>query len=186
MRHGLKGKKLNVTSSHRKAMFKNMSVSLIVHEQIKTTLPKARAIRPVLEKLVTKAKRSNDLSTRRYLLAALGSDEAVNKLFNVLAKRYQGRPGGYLRIIKAGNRFGDMADVAYIEFVDRDEYAKGGAKTTNINSDDLNVSIKEDHSSKAIEQAKPKAKATKAPKAIVKAEEVTDKPKKPKTKKVAE
>jgi len=131
MRHGIKGKKLNVTSSHRRAMFRNMSVSVIMHEQIKTTLPKAKAIRPVLEKLVTKAKRSKDLSARRYLLAALGGDDvAVNKLLNVIAKRYEKRPGGYLRIIRAGNRFGDMAEVAYIEFVDRDESAKGyGSKS---------------------------------------------------------
>ena len=127
MRHGVKGKKLNVTAAHRRAMFRNMSVSIIMHEQIKTTLAKARAIRPVLEKLVTKAKRGqNDLSTRRYLLSALCSDEvAVNKLLNVIAKRYEKRPGGYLRIVKAGSRFGDMAEVAYIEFVDRDVSAKG-------------------------------------------------------------
>jgi len=127
MRHGVKGKKLNVTASHRRAMFRNMSVSIIMHEQIKTTLAKARAIRPVLEKLVTKAKRGqNDLSTRRYLLAALcGDDVVVNKLLNVIAKRYENRPGGYLRIIKAGFRFGDMAEVAYVEFVDRDVSAKG-------------------------------------------------------------
>ena len=127
MRHGIKGKKLNVTASHRKAMFRNMSVSIIMHEQIKTTLAKARAIRPVLEKLVTKAKRGqNDLSTRRYLLSALCADDvAVNKLLNVIAKRYENRPGGYLRIVKAGFRFGDMAEVAYVEFVDRDVTAKG-------------------------------------------------------------
>jgi large subunit ribosomal protein L17 len=138
MRHGIKGKKLNVTAAHRRAMFRNMSVSIIMHEQIKTTLAKAKAIRPVLEKLVTKAKRGqNDLSTRRYLLSSLcGDDIAVNKLLNVIAQRYKDRPGGYLRIVKAGFRFGDMAEVAYIEFVDRDLSAKGfGAQNAKEHDD---------------------------------------------------
>lgn len=139
MRHGVKGKKLNVTAAHRRAMFRNMSVSIIMHEQIKTTLAKARAIRPVLEKLVTKAKRGQgDLSTKRYLLSYLCGDEvAVNKLLNVIAKRYEKRPGGYLRIVKAGFRFGDMAEVAYIEFVDRDVSAKGfGSKEAKAHNNE--------------------------------------------------
>ena len=153
MRHGIKGKKLNVTSSHRKAMFKNMSVSLIMNEQIRTTLPKAKAIRPVLEKLVTKAKRSTDLNARRYLIAALYDQVAVNKLFDVIAKRYEDRKGGYLRIIKAGRRFGDMAEMAYIEFVDRDESAKGYNSIKSLEAV-ADVSLKEDVASKKVKEPK--------------------------------
>ena len=124
MRHKLKGRKLNRTSSHRKSMFANMAVSLIMHEQIQTTLPKAKEIRPYLEILVTKAKRS-DLATRRGLISKIKDLEAVEKLIAILGPRYKERPGGYLRIIKAGWRHGDMAPMAYIEFVDRDVKAKG-------------------------------------------------------------
>ena len=124
MRHKLKGRKLNRTSSHRKSMFANMAVSLIMHEQIQTTLPKAKEIRPYLEVLVTKAKRS-DLATRRGLIAKIKDLAAVEKLIAILGPRYKERPGGYLRIIKAGWRHGDMAPMAYIEFVDRDVKAKG-------------------------------------------------------------
>lgn len=124
MRHKLKGRKLNRTSSHRKSMLANMAVSLIMHEQINTTVPKAKEIRPYLEVLVTKAKRSN-LATRRGLIARIKDLTAVEKLVSVLGPRYKERPGGYLRIIKAGFRHGDMAPMAYIEFVDRDVNAKG-------------------------------------------------------------
>jgi len=124
MRHGIKAKKLNRTSSHRKAMLANMAVSLVLHEQIVTTLPKAKLLRPVVEKLVTLGKQG-DLAARRRLLSIVKSDLAVTKLIDVLAKRYTERLGGYLRIMKAGFRHGDMAPVAVIEFVDRDVDAKG-------------------------------------------------------------
>jgi large subunit ribosomal protein L17 len=124
MRHKLKGRKLNRTSSHRKSMLANMAVSLIMHEQIKTTVPKAKELRPYVEILVTKA-RKGDLASRRGLIARIKDKVAVEKLMDALAPRYKERPGGYLRIIKAGFRHGDMAPVAYIEFVDRDVSAKG-------------------------------------------------------------
>ncbi|MFV9876150.1 MAG: 50S ribosomal protein L17 [Rickettsiales endosymbiont of Dermacentor nuttalli] len=130
MRHRLKGRKLNRTTAHRNAMFSNMAVSLIKHEQITTTLPKAKDLRPIVEKLVT-ISRKNDLATRRYLLKILKSKVAVDKLLETLASRYMNRKGGYLRIIKAGFRFGDMAPRAIIEFVDRDINAKGSFDTPN-------------------------------------------------------
>lgn len=124
MRHGIKGRKLNRNSSHRRSLFANMAEALIKHEQIETTLPKAKELRPIVEKLVTLAKRG-DLHARRQALAFLYDKEIVKKLFDVLAKRYQSRNGGYLRIIKAGFRYGDAAPVAIIEFVDRDVKEKG-------------------------------------------------------------
>ncbi|MDF2965567.1 MAG: rplQ [Rickettsiaceae bacterium] len=124
MRHNLKGRKLNVTSSHRKAMFANMAVALIMHEQIKTTLPKAKELRPYVERLITIAKKG-DLAARRKLISVIKDQIAAEKLISVLATRYKVRNGGYTRIIKAGFRFGDMASVAYIEFVERDVSAKG-------------------------------------------------------------
>lgn len=124
MRHKIKGRKLNRSSTHRKAMLANMAVSLIMHEQIKTTLPKAKELRPYVEVLVTKARRG-DLAARRRLISRIKDKVAVEKLMTVLGPRYKKRNGGYLRIVKAGFRHGDMAPVAYIEFVDRDEKAKG-------------------------------------------------------------
>ncbi|NDB83575.1 MAG: 50S ribosomal protein L17 [Alphaproteobacteria bacterium] len=124
MRHNIKGRKLNRTSSHRKALFANMAVALITHEQIKTTLPKAKELRRYVEKLVTSA-RSFSLHARRMLIATIRDTVAVKKLFSVLAPRYLKRPGGYTRIIKCGFRHGDVAPVAYIEFVDRDVTNKG-------------------------------------------------------------
>jgi large subunit ribosomal protein L17 len=124
MRHNLKGRKLNVTSSHRKAMFANMAVALIMHEQIKTTLPKAKELRPYVERLVTIAKKG-DLSARRRIISIIKDIKAADKLISILGTRYKVRNGGYTRIIKAGFRFGDMASVAYIEFVERDITAKG-------------------------------------------------------------
>lgn len=124
MRHKLKGRKLNRTSSHRKAMFANMAVALIMNEQIKTTLPKAKDLRPYVETLVTAA-RKGDLAARRKIISVIKDHGAAEKLMSVLAKRYEQRPGGYLRIVKAGFRYGDMAPMSYIEFVDRDESAKG-------------------------------------------------------------
>ena len=124
MRHGLSGRKLGVTSSHRAAMFRNMAVALIKHEQITTTLPKAKELRPVTEKLITLAKRGG-LSARREAYNQLRDDKIVAKLFDTLAERYQSRQGGYTRVLKAGMRHGDAADMAIIELVDRDPAAKG-------------------------------------------------------------
>jgi large subunit ribosomal protein L17 len=124
MRHGNAHRKLGRTSSHRLAMFRNMSASLIKHEQIKTTLPKAREIRPYMEKLITLAKHGG-LSNRRLAHARLGDDVQLIKLFDVLATRYADRPGGYVRIVKAGLRRSDATPMAIVEFVDRDVAAKG-------------------------------------------------------------
>ena len=124
MRHGKVYRKLNRTAEHRKAMFANMAASLIKHEQIITTLPKAKDLRPVIEKLVTLGKRG-DLHARRQAIAQIKDVELVGKLFAVLGPRYKERNGGYLRIMKAGFRFGDNAPMAIIEFVDRDVEAKG-------------------------------------------------------------
>lgn len=125
MRHRKAGRKLNRTSSHRIAMFRNMSAALIKHEQIVTTLPKAKELRPIVEKLVTLGKRG-DLHARRQAIAKVGGDAAlVAKLFDTLAPRYKDRQGGYTRVLKAGFRYGDNAPLAVIEFVDRDVNAKG-------------------------------------------------------------
>ncbi|GBR52726.1 50S ribosomal protein L17 [Neokomagataea thailandica NBRC 106555] len=124
MRHGVSGRKLNVTSSHRAAMFRNMAVALIKHEQITTTLPKAKELRPVAEKLITLGKRG-DLHARRQAFAQLRDDAVVSKLFSAVAERYKARAGGYTRVLKAGMRYGDNADMAVIELVDRDVEAKG-------------------------------------------------------------
>lgn len=124
MRHKLAHRKLNRTASHRKAMFANMASSLIEHEQIVTTLPKAKELRPIVEKLVTLAKRG-DLNSRRLAIARTRNKEMSKKLFDVLGPRYADRQGGYIRIMKAGFRYGDNAPMAVIEFVDRDESAKG-------------------------------------------------------------
>ena len=124
MRHRMGGRKLQRTSSHRTAMFRNMAAALIKHEQITTTLAKAREIRPYTEKLVTLAKKGG-LSNRRLAHARLLDDKQLVKLFDVLAPRYADRAGGYLRIVKAGIRASDAADMAIIEFVDRDVSAKG-------------------------------------------------------------
>ncbi|MBV8614292.1 MAG: 50S ribosomal protein L17 [Acetobacteraceae bacterium] len=124
MRHGVAGRKLGVTSSHRLAMFRNMACALLKHEQITTTLPKAKELRPVAEKLITRGKRGG-LHARRLLYAELRDDKIVNKLLGPLAERYRDRPGGYIRVLKAGVRYGDAASMAVIELVDRDKAAKG-------------------------------------------------------------
>ena len=126
MRHGNANRKLDRTSAHRTAMFANMSASLIKHEQIVTTLPKAKELRPIVEKLITLAKRG-DLHARRQADAQLKEDKHVARLFEILGPRYKDRQGGYVRILKAGFRYGDMAPMAIIEFVDRDTSAKGAA-----------------------------------------------------------
>jgi large subunit ribosomal protein L17 len=124
MRHGKAHRKFNRTAEHRKAMFANMSAALITHEQVTTTLPKAKDLRPVVEKLVTLAKKGG-LHARRQAISQIKDLPAVKKLFDVIAPRYKARNGGYLRIVKAGFRYGDNAPVAVIEFVDRDVEAKG-------------------------------------------------------------
>jgi large subunit ribosomal protein L17 len=124
MRHGKARRKLNRTSEHRRAMFANMAAALIKHEQIVTTLPKAKDLRPVVEKLITLGKRG-DLHARRQAVAKIRDIAMVKKLFEVLGPRYKERNGGYTRVLKAGFRYGDSAPVAVIELVDRDEAAKG-------------------------------------------------------------
>lgn len=124
MRHGMKGRKLNRTSAHRKAMFANMAAALIKHEQIRTTLPKAKELRPVVEKMITLGKKG-DVAARRQLVARLRDEYMAKKVFDVLAPRYAERQGGYIRVLKAGFRYGDHAPMAIIEFVDRDEEARG-------------------------------------------------------------
>ena len=124
MKHNIKNKKLNRTTSHRKAMFMNMSNALIKHEQITTTLAKAKELKRFVEKVITLGKKG-DLLSRRKTVSILQDQKMSKKVFDVLADRYKGRPGGYTRIIKLGNRFGDNAPTAVIEFVDRDENAKG-------------------------------------------------------------
>jgi large subunit ribosomal protein L17 len=120
----MSGRKLNRTKSHRKALFMNLAQALVKHEQIKTTLPKAKDLRPIVEKLVTLGKRGG-LHARRQLISHLQDEKLVTKLLTVLADRYKGRPGGYTRVLKAGFRYGDAAPMAIIEFVDRDPAAKG-------------------------------------------------------------
>lgn len=124
MRHAMKGRKFSRKSGHRLAMFANLAQALVKHEQISTTLPKAKDLRPVVEKLVTLAKRG-DLHARRQVLSQLKDVGLTDKLFSTLAERYKTRKGGYTRVLKAGFRYGDNAPMAIIEFVDRDENARG-------------------------------------------------------------
>ncbi|MCX7302593.1 MAG: 50S ribosomal protein L17 [Rhodobacterales bacterium] len=131
MRHGAGYRKLNRTHEHRKAMFANMAGSLIEHEQIKTTLPKAKDLKRVVDKLITLGKRG-DLHARRQAAAALKQDMHVAKLFETLGPRYKDRNGGYTRVLKAGFRYGDMAPMAIIELVDRDRDAKGSADKARV------------------------------------------------------
>ena len=135
MRHARGYRRLNRTHEHRKALFANMAGSLIEHEQIKTTLPKAKELRPIVEKLITLGKRGN-LHARRQARAQLKEDQYVTKLFDILGPRYAERKGGYIRIMKAGFRYGDMAPMAIIEFVDRDPSAKGAADHARTAADE--------------------------------------------------
>ena len=127
MRHGVSGRKFSKTTSHRKAMFSNMANALIKHEQIKTTLPKAKDLRPIVERLITLGKKGG-LANRRLAFAQLRDDAMVTKLFTVLADRYKDRQGGYSRVLKAGFRYGDAAAMGVIELVDRDVAATPGAR----------------------------------------------------------
>ena len=136
MRHRNSGRKLNRTSSHRKAMFANMAASLIEHEQIVTTLPKAKELRPIVDKLVTLAKKG-DLASRRLAISRVRDVVMVRKLFDTIGPRYEDRNGGYTRVVKAGFRYGDSAPMAVIEFVDRDETAKGAADRERMEAEEL-------------------------------------------------
>jgi large subunit ribosomal protein L17 len=124
MKHRIKGKKLNRTSSHRKALFKNMAQAIIKHEQIVTTLPKAKTMKPIVDKLISLGKKGS-LHARRQAFSKLRDEDMVAKLFGTLAPRYADRNGGYTRVLKAGYRYGDAAAMAVIELVDRDEDARG-------------------------------------------------------------
>ncbi len=131
MRHGYAHRRLGRTVEHRKAMLANMACSLIEHEQIKTTLPKAKELKPYVEKLITLAKRG-DLHARRQAIAQIRQEGPVKKLFEALAERYRDRPGGYTRVLKAGFRYGDMAPMGIVELVDRDPDAKGASDRARI------------------------------------------------------
>jgi len=135
MRHGISGRKLNRKSQHRTAMFANMAAALIKHEQIKTTLPKAKDLRRVVEGMITLGKKGG-LSNRRLAMARLRDEDMLRKLFDVLAPRYKARSGGYTRVLKAGFRYGDAAPMAIIELVDRDPDAKGKDSGPVQNADD--------------------------------------------------
>lgn len=131
MRHGFRGRRFGRTSAHRKSMFSNLAANLIKHEQIITTLPKAKDLRPVVEKLVTLAKRG-DLHARRQAISAVKDVALVKKLFDVLGPRYKARNGGYTRVLKAGFRYGDSAPLAVIEFVERDVEARGAEDRARV------------------------------------------------------
>ena len=135
MRHRVDHRKLNRTSSHRKAMFANMAVALLKHEQIRTTLPKAKDLRRVVDRLITLGKRG-DLHARRQAMSVLRDRAITAKLFAELAERYKERPGGYTRVLKAGHRYGDMAPMAVIELVDRDPDAKGQDSGPTMEADE--------------------------------------------------
>lgn len=161
MRHGISGRKLNLTSSHRKAMFANMATSLLRYEQIKTTLPKAKEIRPIVEKLITLGKKGG-LSSKRRAISLIQDQDIVSKLMGSLADRYQGRNGGYIRIIKAGFRRGDMAPMAVIELVDRDLAAKPKGISSKELVDNASVEAKSLEDNKKVKDVKkPAAKNTK-------------------------
>ncbi|MDP7601941.1 MAG: 50S ribosomal protein L17 [Rhodospirillales bacterium] len=134
MRHRMSGRKLNRSSAHRKSMFANMTASLLLHEQIKTTKPKAKDLRTFVDKMITLGKRG-DLHARRQAMSFLRDKEVVSKLFDSLADRYKDRQGGYSRVLAAGYRYGDSAPMAIIELVDRDEDAKGAADKARVEAE---------------------------------------------------
>ena len=134
MRHGMSGRKLNRTKSHRRALFANMAVALLTHEQISTTLPKAKEVRRIADKMITLGKRG-DLHARRQAIAFLRCEVAAKKLFDILGPRYKERSGGYTRVLKAGFRHGDCAPVAILELVDRDVDAKGAADKARVEAE---------------------------------------------------
>ncbi len=154
MKHGIKQRKLNRTSPHRKAMFANMAAALVKHEQIVTTLPKAKDLRPFVEKLITLGKKGG-LANERLAMSKMRDQSQIRKLFDTLGERYKDRNGGYIRIMKAGFRYGDNAPMAVIELVDRDESAKG--LDSGPVFDDADEAIEE-----AVEAKAPKKKAAAA------------------------
>ncbi len=149
MKHRIKGKKLNRTSSHRRALLKNMSQALIKHEQIITTLPKAKTLKPYFDKLITIGKKGN-LHAKRQAISKIGDVTLVNKLFNILAKRYDTRNGGYTRVLKAGFRYGDAAPMAVIELVDRDEEARGKDSGPTQDQKNTNQNVTKDEGSNVL------------------------------------
>ncbi len=170
MRHGFKKRTLNKKIAHRRSMFANMAVALTKHEQIKTTLPKAKELRPIFEKLVTKGK-ENTLHIRRQLLSFLRDDKAVEKMLTVLGPRYKERKGGYVRVLKAGFRFGDCAPMAIVELVDRDITAKGKDSGQVVEvAAEAETPAEEVKAEKKPAKAKKEPKAEKAKKATAKAE----------------
>lgn len=150
MKHGIKQRKLNRTSPHRKAMFANMSAALIKHEQITTTLPKAKDLRPFVERLITLGKKGG-LANERIAMSRMRDQSQIRKLFDTLGERYKAREGGYIRIMKAGFRYGDNAPMAVIELIDRDESAKGLDSGPIFEDDDIEEEVAE-------EKAAPKKK----------------------------
>ena len=172
MRHGLKGRKLNRTSSHRKAMFANMAAALVKHEQIVTTLPKAKELKPFVDKLITLSKKGT-LAARRQAISTMRDQDQVQKLFDTLADRYKDRSGGYTRVLKAGFRYGDNAPMAVIELVDRDESAKGqdsGPTMFDMDADMNPMAGFAAGESTAVDETTIEPKAKKAPAAAKKAE----------------
>lgn len=170
MRHGFKKRTLNKKIAHRRSMFANMAVALTKHEQIKTTLPKAKELRPIFEKLVTKGK-ENTLHIRRQLLSFLRDAKAVEKMLTVLGPRYKERKGGYVRVLKAGFRFGDCAPMAIVELVDRDITAKGKDSGQVVEvAAEAETPAEEVKAEKKPAKAKKEPKAEKAKKATAKAE----------------
>ncbi len=175
MHHRIKAKKLNRTSSHRKALLKNMANSLIMHEQIVTTLPKAKALRPYVEKLVTLGKKAN-LTAKRLLISHQRDEVVMRKLCDTLSKRYETRSGGYTRIIKAGFRYGDNAPMAVIELVDRDVNAKG-ALTVAANDEAQVAPTVDSKKEKKVSSAKTKEVVTDKEAKSAKAKKTTSEPK---------
>ena len=181
MRHLNAGRKLNRTSAHRQAMFANMACALIKHEQIKTTLPKAKELRPVVERLVTLARNNpTALHARRQALSALRDNNMVRKLFDTLGPRYVTRPGGYTRVMKAGFRYGDNAAMAVIEFINRDVDARGKDSGPIPGQEPEVEEKKTEAEAKGAKEAKAKLKAEKAEARAKKAAEAKAKPAKKK------
>lgn len=161
MRHGMKQRKLNRTSAHRTAMFANMAAALIKHEQIVTTLPKAKELKPIIDKLITLGKKGG-LANRRLAISRLRDEDQVKKLFDTLAARYESREGGYSRVMKAGFRYGDNAPMAVIELVDRDESAKGQDSGEYVESEAEAHEAKAPAKKKAADKKSPAKKAAAA------------------------
>ena len=170
MRHGIAKRKLGKSIAHRRSMFANLAVSLIKHEQIKTTLPKAKELRPIIEKMITAA-RKKDLHARRQALSFLRDEAMTEKLLSVLVDRYASRNGGYTRVLKAGFRYGDMAPMAIIEFVDRDVSAKGkDSGVVEVVEENAEVETPKAEKEEAPKAKKPAAKKTTKTKEAKKAE----------------